>query len=401
MRLQERERSEPSTITLKPSLATLLGGLALALAALTFGALPLLVAGVGFTLLGVLTPAWIVLCARSAHVRRHMRERRIVEDDPLEVTIEVTRGRLGLPGAEIRDPLAGASVPLSEPLSTVSGGRTVELRIVTRAHRRGRHAIAPPSLTVTDALGLALIVKAGSGAADELLVLPRTEPVRWLSHERQRPAEGRIPPLLREPLGSGEIDGLRPYVPGAPASRIHWPALARGAGLLERRLVSEPQAQPLVVLDAREDPGSTTGASLDAAVRATASITLELARAGGCSILLPGARAPIRVSSDMVAWPGVHTRLALVQGEDRAPAVQRGAGGLIILVAARLDEPATAAVRRSPGSFVLVVPAELGEQLSLRASFEVSGCAGYVLATRSTRTRSTRTRSTRTRGWAP
>jgi uncharacterized protein (DUF58 family) len=389
--LRERARSEPWTITLAPSLATLLGGLALALGALTFGAAPLLVAGVGFALLGALTPAWIALCARSAHVRRHMRERRIVEDEPLEVTIEVTRGRFGLPGAEIQDPLAGSGIPLSEPLSTISGSRTVELRIVTRTHRRGRHAIAPPSLSVTDPLGLTLIVKAGSGPADELLVLPRTEPLRWLASEHRRAAESRVSQLLQEPLGTGEIDGLRPYAPGAPASRIHWPALARGAGLLERRLVSEPRARPLVVLDARvdarEDPDdAATGEALDAAVRAAASITLELARAGGCSILLPGARVPIRVSSDLVAWPGVHTRLALVQGEDRSPALQRDAGGgSMILVAARLDEHATAPSRCAPGGFVLVLPAALGEQLSLRASFEVSGCTGYVLGARGTR----------------
>jgi uncharacterized protein (DUF58 family) len=385
MRSPERARSEPWAITLAPSLATLVGGLALALGALTFGAAPLLVAGVGFALLGALTPAWIALCARSAHVRRQMGERRIVEDEPLEVTIEVARGRFGLPGAEIQDPLAGSSIPLGDPLSTISGSRTVELRIVTRTHRRGRHAIAPPSLSVTDPLGLTLIVKAGSGPADELLVLPRTEPVRWLSSEHRRAAAGRVSPLLQEPLGTGEIDGLRPYAPGAPASRIHWPALARGAGLLERRLVSEPRAQPLVVLDAREDPDAATGESLDAAVRAAASITLELARAGGCSILLPGARAPIRVSSDLVAWPGVHTRLALVQGEDRAPAPQRGAGGSMILVAARLDEQATAPSRLASGGFVLVLPAALGEPLSLQASFEVSGCTGYVLGARGTR----------------
>ncbi len=388
MRSRERARSDPSTITRKPSLATLLGGLALALAALTFDAVPLLVAGAGFALLGALTPAWIALCARSARVRRQIRDRRIVEDQPLEVTIEVTRGRLGLPGAEIQDPLAGSSIPLSEPLSTISGSRSVELRIVTRAHRRGRHRIGPPSLTVSDPLGLARVVKAGSGPADELLVLPRTEPLRWLSREHRRPAEERASPLLHEPLGTGEIDGLRPYAPGAPASRIHWPALARGAGLLERRLVSEPHAQPLVVLDAREAPGSTTGEALDAAVRAAASITLELARAGGCSILLPGTRTPVRVSSDLVAWPGVHTRLALVQGDDRGPALTRGAGGAsTILVAARLDEQVSAASRRGSGGLVLVLPAALGEQLSMRASFEVSGCTGYVLAARGTRGR--------------
>ena len=54
-----------------------------------------------------------------------------------------------------------------------------------------------------------------------------------------------------EPMGATEVDGLRPYRQGTPASRIHWPALARGAGLLERRLRADTDSRPLVVVDAR------------------------------------------------------------------------------------------------------------------------------------------------------
>jgi hypothetical protein len=57
----------------------------------------------------------------------------------------------------------------------------------------------------------------------------------------------------------------------------------------------------------------------------------------------------------------------------------------MILVAARLDEQATAPSRLASGGFVLVLPAALGEPLSLQASFEVSGCTGYVLGARGTR----------------
>jgi uncharacterized protein (DUF58 family) len=388
MRSREPERSERVTVALRPSLAVALGGLALVLAAFTFGASPLLVGGIGFVLIGLLTPAWVLSCAGGAHVRRVISERRVIEDEPLEVRIEVARGGLGMPGAQIFDPLAGASVPLSGQLSAISGSRTLELRVVTSAQRRGRVAFQPPSLLLADPFGLVLVTKAGAGTADELLVLPRTEPVQWLAPARRRPAEGQLSNLTAEPLRSGEIDGLRPYVEGAPAARIHWPALARGAGLLERRLVSEPQAQPLVVLDAREDPQSEAGAWLDAAVRAAASITLELARAGGASILLPGARQPTRVLSDLVAWPAVHTRLALVQAAERAPALARNAAGaLTIIVAACIDEQALDAARAPGRGLVLVLPAALGERLALRASFEVSGCVGYVLSARGARRR--------------
>lgn len=384
MRLREHALSERSSVTLKPSLATLLGGVALVLAALTFGASSLLVAGVAFALLGIVTPAWVALCARGADVRRRLGERRVLEDEPLEVTIEVRRGLLGLPGAEILDPLGGAGARLSEPLPVVGGSRSMELRVVTRAHRRGRHLLTQPSLLLSDPLGLARVTKVGAGPADELLVLPRTEPVRWAAGARRRTGRGAAG-APSEPLGAGEIDGLRPYVPGAPASRIHWPALARGAGLLERRLITEPRASALVVLDARAGSGPDAEAALDAAVRAAASITLELARAGGCGILLPGLRQPIDVAGDLVAWPGVHTRLALVQPGNRSPALRSATTGLTILVATRIDEQARAASRAFPGGLVLVVPAAAGERLGQPASFEVAGCAGYLLARRGAR----------------
>ena len=48
-----------------------------------------------------------------------------------------------------------------------------------------------------------------------------------------------------------EIDGLRPWREGSPASRIHWQSFARGAGLMERKLISEADSRPLVVIDPR------------------------------------------------------------------------------------------------------------------------------------------------------
>ena len=70
---------------------------------------------------------------------------------------------LGLPGAEILDPLGGAGARLSEPLPVVGGSRSMELRVVTRAHRRGRHLLTQPSLLLSDPLGLARVTKVGAG----------------------------------------------------------------------------------------------------------------------------------------------------------------------------------------------------------------------------------------------
>jgi uncharacterized protein (DUF58 family) len=132
------------------------------------------------------------------------------------------------------------------------------------------------------------------------------------------------------------------------------------------------------VLDAR---GSGPQEHLDAAVRAAASLTLELARAGGSRLLLPDERRAIAIEPDLTAWPAAHARLALVEGGPgvRAPAFQavRSALGLVVFVTAtrvdRLD--AVLGAEGWPGTAAVVVaPAALAPRGRVR--FSVAGCVG-------------------------
>jgi uncharacterized protein (DUF58 family) len=278
---------------------------------------------------------------------------------------------LRLPIAEVHDPLAAA--PIALPGRT----RVGTVRIVVRFARRGLQRIEPPALRVHDPLELAVRVRTPRRLAQELLVLPRTSPVQWL--DRSSGDRRNIRASISRPhtLAATDLDGLRPYRPGTPASRIHWPAVARGAGLLERRLRSEGDTRPLVVLDAR---GGGPPEGLDAAVRAAASLTLELARSGGCELLLPGDRRPTTVEPDLIAWPAVHARLAMIEGGPRTPAPAlssaRARLGVVFYVAAqplvRLPAGAYGVAR---GTRVLVVP----DASRSRPSFAVAGCYGYVL----------------------
>ena len=232
-------------------------------------------------------------------------------------------------------------------------------------------------------LGLASRTRPGAGAIDELLVLPRTEPVRWSARDRAHRAEGSDARPADEPLAAVDIDGLRPYRPGTSASRIHWAALARGAGLLERRLRADGETWPLIVLDARcLGPPE----QLDAAVRAAASLTVELARRGGCRVLLPGERRAVPVEADQLNWPGVHARLAMVEGGPRTRPPVLGAGaklGPVLYVAAQPLERLPAALAGPGGSYcVIVLPAEVAPRQLGTPSFEVSGCRGYALRAR-------------------
>ncbi|HEY6399290.1 MAG TPA: DUF58 domain-containing protein, partial [Solirubrobacteraceae bacterium] len=260
------------------------GGGALTLAAFAFDASPLFVPGVALILVGALTPAWVWLASRSARVERRLHAETAVEDEPVEATIEISRGPLGLPGAEVLDPLAGEPLPLASSLSPLGGSRRVSVHVVAHFSRRGRKHLVPPEMRIKDPLELAVVLRTGSTADQELLILPRTEPVRWISGGSRGRADRSALNAALEAAPVSQPDGLRPYRLGAPASRIHWPALARGVGLLERRFQAESDMRPIVVLDARGNAGSE---ELDAAVRAAASLTLELARRGGCGLLLP------------------------------------------------------------------------------------------------------------------
>jgi uncharacterized protein (DUF58 family) len=366
---------------MRRALATAAAGVMMVLAALVFGTAPLLVAGSGFVLLGALAAAWVWTALRGAHVWRQLASERVVEGEPLEALVTLRRGALALPGAEVRDPLVRGPVGFERLPSPVRGDRAVSVRLVTRFARRGRRLLAPPTLHVRDPLGLAALARAGEGEGDELLVLPRLEPVRWAPGVRGPDREALRDGAGYEPPAAVDVDGLRPYRPGTPASRIHWPAYARGAGLIERRLRADAESRPLVVLDTR---GGGALELLDAAVRAAASLTFALARGGGCRLLVSGDARPLAVEHDLRAWPGVHTRLALLQASEQGPVLgDAAAAGWVFYVAARplrrLPAPLLAG---AGGPRALVLPAALFDALGLPAGFEVAGCRGQVVGAR-------------------
>jgi uncharacterized protein (DUF58 family) len=377
----------------KRATAVALCGLGLGLVSLIFDAAPLFVPAVALVALGAGTPAWLWLAAKGASTRRHLPTERVIEDEPVDATIEVRRGPLGLPGAQVVDPFTGSRFELSGELAPLRGDRTTSVRVTSRFARRGLHRLPAPALTVRDPLELARVEASSATGHQQVLVLPRTEPVRWLgpgASRRLRLPDGHAG---SEALAAVDLDGLRPYRKGTPASRIHWPAVARGAGLLERRLAADGDARPLVVLDARThtSDGRVARDLLDAAVRAAASLVLEFAGAGGCGLLLPGEQRATTIDRDLISWPAAYARLAMVEGGigTRAPVVGglTTRGGAMIYVAASPVERLSAILSiPGGGPTVLVVPeAELvgghprGVRAAARPALAVSGCQGFVL----------------------
>jgi uncharacterized protein (DUF58 family) len=349
----------------RPALGIGALGLLLVVVAGTFDAEPLYVPGVAFVALAVVSWAWVALAVRGLRVRRELGARRVAEDEPLDVRIEVRVGRVGLPGGVLVDPLLSGDVALP------FGRRGRRVRIRATFARRGRRQLEAPSVVVRDPLGLSERTVSGA-EQDEVLVLPRVEAVRRLGGGQGSGARRRGRPAMAAEV---ELDGVREHREGTPASRIYWPALARGAGLMERRLRADADATPLVLLDARS-PSSEE--ALDAAVRACASLAVSLAKAGGCGVMLPGDRRPTTLDASLGGWTHLHARMALVVAGGH-PSLSSIASrvGSVYYVAAQVPSRAPRALEHAPASGrILVVP---GAFPGRRPMFSVAGCQGFDL----------------------
>lgn len=374
--------SRPSERGRVPGALTAAGlGAALVLVGLGFGSPSLLVPGVGLFGLAALSFAWVEL-ARPRRLVREDGPTRVVEGDPFTLRIQALGARVRPPGGELTDSA------LRRPLAV---GPTWNGRLETTVwiRGRGRHRLAPARLEIRDPLGLR-VRSIESDVPAELLVLPRIEPVVVAgsgaggvrSSTLAGVEDGGASSLLDTRALELEVDGLRAYREGTPASRIHWPAVARTGELIERRLIAASESSPLIALDATRpaSPGA-----LDAAVRAAGSLCVHLAARGGCAVLLSGERRPVEVESDMRGWPALHARLAVLAASGAPPVLSRVLrAGTIFWVTAHA-RPAVPVALRGAGSTAcfLVAPADGNPR---RAAFTVAGCAGWRIGARSART---------------
>jgi uncharacterized protein (DUF58 family) len=275
-----------------------------------------------------------------------------------------------LPGGVVTHRLAQGPVPID--------ASPPQLEITNL--RRGWRRVDPATLVVADPLGLAR-TRVQAAASPSVLVLPRIENV-VLRAPAMNGVEDAIPGGAQVGHGAAlgkraldfEVDGLRTFRPGTPASRIHWPILARTGELVERRLVGGAGDSPVVVLDA-EHP--VDGDALDRAVRAAASLCFHLASAAGCLLVLPGERVPLRIDRALRAWPQAHACLALVQAcaTPPDPRIVRTAGAAFWVSGTGTIPSLPPALAGGTAYLVAAAPVDLGE-----AAFTVAGCEGHALS---------------------
>ena len=348
---------------------TLLLAVALAATAGAFGLRSLWVPATALVLLVAGSVAWVELAVRVARPRALPGPATVEEGEPYPLRVRLDPRRPPLPGGELAHPALETPVEIG---AGGSGEHVAELRF----ERWGRRAVEAATLHVRDPLRLhERRLSVGTGQA--VLVLPRVEPVvapAW--------GEGGSAMLRGRGPGTGagarraeaidpEVDGLRPWRPGSPASRIHWPSVARTGELVERGIASGAESSPLVVLDyaERADPDS-----LARALRAAASLCVHLARAGGCALLLPGDPRPLAIDRELRSWPRAHARLASVDPERPIAARAAPAAGAVFWVTPTLTR---AGERTGEGDGYLVTPAALRGGVP---AFEVAGCHGYASA---------------------
>jgi uncharacterized protein (DUF58 family) len=349
---------------------------AFVVAGLLFDSPALLVPGIGLALLVAGAFAWVEAAARATRLEREPGPSTVVEDEPYPLRIRLRCGAVP-PRGQLTDPLLDDPIPIGASTSR----RVRQISHSISFERRGRRHLDPATLVVRDPLRLhSREVRSADGG--ELLVLPRIEPVLAPDGGGGSGAAGQagelgegagVPPLEARAIDF-EIDGLRPYRQGNPASRIHWPAVARTGELLERRLVAGGDQTPLIVLDS-ENPDDDD--SLDMAVRAAASLCVHVARTtGGSALLLSGERRPLPIDAELRSWPVAHGRLAVVEANCGSPPVARsGHTGAIVWVSGRGGRPPRSA--RGPAAIsYLVSPRPLP---GVPVRFTVAGCYGQPL----------------------
>lgn len=353
----------------RPLSTAALGG-ALLLAGAGFDVPSFYVPGFALVLLAVAMTAWVEVAALGAAAVRAPGPARLVEGDPYPLRVEVRGRLLPLPGGEVADPLLEAPEPFGNR-------RSLLLTADPPVRGRGRRLLAAPALVLRDPLGIRERRVTGAGG-DEVLVLPAIWPVE----ESGRGGEGTG--LLggggQGSAGAGrdamaidfEIDGIRPYREGTPASRVHWPAVARSGEMIERRLVAGTLTLPLVVLDASRPLDAE---ALEKAVRAAGSLCMHLARQGGCAILMPGDARPIEVDAALSRWPTVHARLALVESGAGLRGTWRGLrAGSVYWVSARPGVDALRDLERMRAAERCLVTPD--PRPGLTTAFTVAGCSG-------------------------
>jgi uncharacterized protein (DUF58 family) len=370
-------------LSLRPALTVGLVGLALTLTGFAVAGPTVAVPGAALLILALLAPAWVLALRAGVQVEARAISSTVMEGQSLGLEVVISAPRwLSVAGARVQHPLLETPVVLGGP---------GHLQIGARARGRGRLAVSAPELILSDPIGLTRAIVRAHHSVGSLLVLPQVEPVRWLD-AGVAPSGTGVPAGLYAGPQSIDIAGLREYQPGTPATRIHWPAVARGGELLERVFTTESERAPLVALDLRCPDPDGDAALIDQVVRAAASLVHALAQEGSVELVLAGSATALPVGNSLSTWPATLRALALAPAQPLTAAPPRlpaGDGGILFYAC---TDPALAAFaqHRWTGRLLTLAPPFPGARAPGRPPvpsplpggpgqnvlLEVAGCVG-------------------------
>jgi uncharacterized protein (DUF58 family) len=245
-------------------------------------------------LLTVLPLGALVVTSRYRYrlqLRRTIAPARVVAGTTARVRLELanlTRLSTRVLLAEDRVPYALGPSPRFV-LARLPGGRRAAVTYTLRSEIRGRYALGPLRLRVTDPFGMCEVTRTFAGS-DQLVVVPRTYPLTVGGGSGQWAGTGES--LTRSAAASGEDDiATREYRYGDDLRRVHWRSTARRGELMVRRDEQPRQMRATVLLDARAagHRGDGPASSFEWAVSAAASVAAHLsAQRYGLRLLVDG-----------------------------------------------------------------------------------------------------------------
>lgn len=254
----------------------LAGGVATAACAVPLAERDLLRVGAFAAVLPLLALLLALTARRTVRVRRTLTPRRLPVGQTATVTLEITGGTAAGP-LELVDTAPDAAGATAPPRFVVPARRgAAAVRYPLRPVQRGLHRIGPLVAHGGDPLGLAEFARTVPGT-EELLVLPRTEPLHGVPHAlgSTHGAHG----AGAASSGQGRSDVLvRPYRSGDELRRVHWRSTARHDELMVRLEERPWRGGVTVLLDRRAAAhrGHGPGASLEWAVTFAASACVHL-----------------------------------------------------------------------------------------------------------------------------
>jgi uncharacterized protein (DUF58 family) len=211
---------------------------------------------------------------------------RLLEGEPVRVTVSLRNEGAG--AIELELGLARTRQLALDPAGPVilrlSAGAELKTEFSARPERWGAHSVGPLVVRARDPLGLmSWDRRPGQGAT--LRAFPREQRLRELV------VPLRTQPFLGAHVARGRAEGIefadiRPFAAGDRVRQVNWRATARRGALQVTERHPEHASDVVLLLDTFEEAREGASGTLDAAVRAAASLArAHLARRGRVALV--------------------------------------------------------------------------------------------------------------------